>query len=105
MVLVTELGRVSSANAAAHELFGYVPGTMVGLEVLQLMPERYRVEHVQHREAYVSSPSRRAMGEHLATPALKADGTEFNVRASLSAVPSPTGLMIICALRPVNEDN
>lgn len=103
MLLVSETGLISSANAAAHELFGYPPGAMVGLAVPELIPERFRSDHNMHREVYVSSPSRRTMGEHVSTAALKNDGTEFLIRASLSAVSTPTGLMIICAIRPADD--
>ena len=104
MLMVTESGVLMSANDAAHELFGYSPGTMVGVAVTDLMPDRFRDEHRLHREAYVASPTRRAMGEHLATPALKRDGSEFRIRATLSAVSTANGLLIMCALRPVAED-
>jgi len=99
-LLLSESGILTSANTAAHELFGFRSGTMVGLPVSDLIPERFREEHKYHREAFMANPRRRAMGEHLATPALKQDGTEFHIRASLSAVATPTGLLITCAIRP-----
>ncbi|HLK15466.1 MAG TPA: PAS domain S-box protein [Fimbriimonadaceae bacterium] len=103
-ILVSESGILTSANAAAHELFGYERESMVGLPVTNLMPDRFREEHDHHRLEYVSDPRRRAMGAHLATPALKKDGTEFQIRASLSAIRSPTGLLITCAVRPVLDE-
>jgi hypothetical protein len=65
---------------------------------------RFRADHRYHREAFVAGPARRAMGEHLATPALKQDGTEFQIRASLSAVTTPPGLLIMCAIRPIRDE-
>ena len=103
LLLVSESGILTSANTAAHELFGYPPGTMIGLSVSNLMPERFREEHALHREAYVASPQRRAMGEHLSTPALKRDGSEFLIRASLSTVTAPRGPLIICVIRPTEH--
>ncbi|MHB8636412.1 MAG: PAS domain S-box protein [Fimbriimonadaceae bacterium] len=104
MLIVTEGGVVTTANTAAHELFGYEPGTMLGLSVSSLIPERHRESHDAHREVYVARPRRRAMGEHLSTPALKANGVEFEIRASLATVATPTGTLIICAIRPVPEE-
>ncbi|MGV3618523.1 MAG: PAS domain S-box protein [Fimbriimonas sp.] len=101
MLLVSEDGILQAANAAARELFGYGEAKMEGLSILDLIPERYRERHREHRQEYVRDPRRRSMGEHLETPALRKDGTEFLVRASLSAIPTPSGLLVTCVLREV----
>ena len=103
IVIVTETGTISSANRAAHEMFGYDFGEMNGIPLVNLIPERLREVHQVHRQEYVSDPRRRAMGEHLHTPALRKDGVEIIVRASLSAISTPTGLLVTCALRPAGD--
>jgi len=102
MVVVTETGILTAANQAAHELFGYQGGAMRGISLLDLIPHRYREVHQAHREEYVQNPKRRAMGEHLETPAIKRNGEEFLVRASLSVITTPDGLIITCAVRAVD---
>jgi PAS domain S-box-containing protein len=102
ILLVSEDGTVKGANIAARELFGYESSEIVGSSLLQLIPERFRDRHREHREEYVRDPRRRAMGEHLETPALRKDGTEFLVRATLSAMPTPNGLLVTCVLREVH---
>lgn len=104
MILVTADGTLTSANLTAHELFGYLSGEMAGLNLLALIPERFRERHREHRDEYVRNPRRRAMGEHLETPALRKDGTEFRVRAALSAITTKDGLVITCVLREVKDD-
>ncbi|MGV3617438.1 MAG: PAS domain S-box protein [Fimbriimonas sp.] len=101
ILLVAEDGTIRGANLAARELFGYETAEIVGASLLMLMPERFRERHREHREEYVRDPRRRAMGEHLETPALRKDGTEFFVRATLSAMPTPSGLLVTCVLREV----
>ncbi|WP_025229448.1 PAS domain S-box protein [Fimbriimonas ginsengisoli] len=103
MVLVFESGTVKTANRAAHELFGYDAGEMNGLALVALIPERFREVHQEHRAAYVNDPRRRTMGEHLQTPALRKDGKEIIVRAALSAIPTPNGLLVTSVLRAVEE--
>lgn len=104
MLLVLSDGVISTANQAAHELFGYDGGEMNGLSLITLVPERFREVHQDHRAQYVADPRRRTMGEHLDTPAVRKDNTEMTVQASLSAVNTPTGLLVICAVRPVNVE-
>jgi len=99
IILVSEAGILNRANRSAHELFGYSPGEMRGLSLVSLIPERLRTVHQEHRAAYVSDPRKRSMGEHLETPALRRDGTEILVRAALSAMNTPSGLIVTCVVR------
>jgi PAS domain S-box-containing protein len=105
ILLTSEAGIITSANQKAHELFGYNAGELSGLHVTTLVPPRFREDHVQHLRSYTSSPARRTMGEHLSTPALKRDGTEFAIRAALSAVNTPAGLVVMCAVRLASSDS
>lgn len=101
MLLVSEDGRISMANQAAYELFGYDRDDLEDADILSLIPVRYRELHNAHREEYVHNPRRRTMGEHLDTPAVRKSGEEFRIRASLSAVQTPTGLIVMCSVRKV----
>lgn len=103
IVLVSESGEVISANRAAHELLLYSEGALVGRSVSDLIPDRLRDVHREHRADYIRDPQRRSMGKHLATPALRADGSEVMIRASLSSTTGPSGLVITCILRPLEE--
>ncbi len=102
MLLVKQNGTIEHANLAALELFGYEREELQGVEITQLIPQRYREQHTLHREDYIRDPMRREMGSHLETPALHKDGTEFLVRASLSALSTPTGTLVTCALRAIS---
>jgi PAS domain S-box-containing protein len=101
MFLVRQNGEIDQANIAALELFGYTKDELVGRDIIHLVPLRFREQHGEHREEYVRDPQRRQMGSHLETPALRKDGTEFLIRASLSAINTPNGLLITCAIRAV----
>jgi len=41
------------------------------------------------------------MGEHFDTPAMRKDGSEFLIRASLAVIESPAGMHAICVIREV----
>jgi len=101
MILVRGTGNIEFANTAACELFGYDAGELEGCDLTTLVPARFHEKHRTHREEYVSEPLRREMGEHLETPAVRKDGSEFPVRAALSAIETPSGLLVTCVVRPV----
>lgn len=104
ILLVDEQGIIRLANSQADELFGYEPGTLLGVEVDHLVPERYRRTHVVNRQIYHENPVKRRMGEHNATFAVRKDGTEFPMATALSAVEAPSGLLITCIIRDLSEE-
>lgn len=105
IVIVSDAGVVTSANKMAHELFGYEEGGMSDLPLINLIPERLREVHQRHRQEYVDDPRRRTMGEHLATPAMRKDGSEMLVRAALSAIATSSGMLITCVLRSAESES
>jgi len=101
MMVVTPEGVIEFLNGAALELFGYAEGDLVGQHLLQLIPERFRIQHLEHHRDYMEHPDRRMMGGHLDTPALHKTGREFAIRAALSTIQGPGASYVICAIRPV----
>ncbi len=102
IVIVSEGGKIQFANEQAVDMFGYSEEELKSLTVEHLVPERYRQDHVKNRQEYHEHPTKKKMGEHLATLALRKDGTEFPMATALSAVYTPNGLLITCVIRDLN---
>ncbi len=102
ILLVDESGQVKFANEQAGELFGYSTAELGRLKVEELIPERYRETHLEHRDHYNGNPIKRRMGQHLATMAIKKTGEEFPMAAALSATSTPNGLLITCIVRDLS---
>jgi PAS domain S-box-containing protein len=103
ILLVNAEGVVELANEQACNMFGHDHESMLGLKVEALIPERFHEAHVLNRKEYAEHPVRRKMGEHVATVALRKDGTEFPVAAALNATQTPKGLLVTCILRDMSE--
>lgn len=73
-------------NRQLARMFGYGPEDLVGEHLAKLVPARFRERHLAHVAEYVSQPTHKRMGHGLFVPALRADGTEFVVCITLSAV-------------------
>jgi len=72
-------GRITFANGAAHSLFGYAPGLLVGERLTVLMPERYRDQH-EAGLALVAATGRTTLdGTVVGLRGLRSDGTEVDV--------------------------
>lgn len=103
ILLVNREGKIELANEQAEEMFGYAKNELLGLSIEDLVPHRYRMLHVENRESYNENPSKRRMGEHLATFALRKDSTEFPMATALSATVTPNGLLVTCIVRDLTD--
>lgn len=103
ILVVDETGAIRLANIEAERTFGYSRQELVTLRIANLVPHEYRVAHEQHRKDYVSGPTNRRMGEHLATQALHKDGSEFMIAATLNATRTSVGMLITCIVRDLSR--
>ncbi len=99
ILVVDSNGVIRLVNQESVTTFGYERTELEGMSVAHLIPERFRADHDDHRIHYMGSPERRRMGEHLATVALRKNGEEFPIAATLSASNSKHGTLITCIVR------
>lgn len=103
MVVVDADGRIVLVNAQAEALFGYDREDLIGRTVEELVPQRFRDRHVDHRNEYLEKPRVRPMGMGLDLFARRKDGSEVPVEISLSPVHTDDGLLVTAAVRDVTE--
>jgi len=85
IVTVGEDQRIVQFNAAASALFQVPSADAVGMPLERLIPERFRVAHALHLRRFgESGEASRRMGETSELFALRADGTEVPIEASVS---------------------
>ena len=101
MIIIDERGKIAIVNAQAEAMFGYRRNEMLGQPVEELLPNRLRERHVQHREGFAKKPSLRPMGVGLDLAARRRDGSEFPVEISLSPVISANGRFVSSVIRDV----
>jgi two-component system sensor histidine kinase DevS len=99
-----EDGHILFANRQVAQMFGYDQATLLDLRVDDLLPERLRTAHRDHRARYHAQPRVRAMGVGLILHGYRADGSEFPVEISLSPVgPADGQQLVVAAVRDVRE--
>ncbi len=101
MLIIDHAGIIQYANQQVSSLFGYAHAEVVGQSVERLMPDRFRTQHIAHRQHY--SGVRRPMGQGLELIGRRADGTEFPVEISLGPVESPGQSLVAAAIRDVTD--
>lgn len=103
LLVVDTTGRIVQSNAQADRLFGYEPGEMNGIEVEELIPQRFRERHLSHRSRYISDPGTRPMGAGLELFGVRKDGSEFPVDIMLSPLHSEERTDILCVVRDITD--
>ena len=103
MVIIDARGFIRYANRQVSALFGYPHDDIIGKQIEQLMPERYRARHLGHRESYVHNVRIRPMGQGLELFGRRRDGSEFPVEISLSPIEDGDRLLTAAAIRDVTD--
>ena len=85
IITVDRHQRVTMINGAALELFGYTHEQAIGLALDVFVPMRFRATHAAKVEKFGKEHDvHRGMGQRGTFRALKANGQEFPIRASIS---------------------
>ncbi len=91
------------ANVAAESMFGYDPGTLVGLPLGALLSDEARERHDALLEQYMAAPSKRHMGRGQPVLARRRGGELFPVEVALNELPWPDGRAFAAAIRDISD--
>lgn len=103
MVIVNRQGKIESVNSQIKKMFGYEPKEVLGREILDLVPERFRGSHIIHQTAFMKSPHLREMGGGLELFARRKDGSEFPADIILSPIETENGTFVITVIRDITR--
>ncbi|WP_414662926.1 PAS domain-containing sensor histidine kinase [Horticoccus sp. 23ND18S-11] len=85
IVSVDERHRIVIFNPAAERMFGHPASKVLGRSLNLLIPRQHHAAHTRHLEAFVSKGTTRRAADALSPlSALRADGSEFPIEASIS---------------------
>lgn len=103
IIMANAAGRIVLANRQAEQLFGYPRHALRGMVLEQLMPRRFRADHIKHRAGFGVQPLVRPMGSGRDLYGLRSDGAEFPVEISLSPVATEEGALVMSAIRDISQ--
>jgi PAS domain S-box-containing protein len=103
VVVVDGGGHIVLLNRMAEEVFGYKRDELLGQPVESLIPDRFRSQHRNNRQRFLSRPKLQGMGGSACVCARRRDGTEFPVEVRLSPVEVEGARVVFAAVRDVSE--
>lgn len=96
--------RIVLFNPMAEKLFACTAGDAIGRPLGDFLPERFRTVHEQHvRRFGVTGVSEREMGRQRKLYALRTDGVEFPIEASISQTADGGGKLYTVMLRDITD--
>jgi len=98
ILLTSEDGTITLANATLERIFGYGHGELIGHSVDILVPDKFKSSHIDHRRSFFSSPVSRPMGAGREFLARKKDGTEISVEIGLAPLRTSTGIHVLATI-------
>lgn len=103
LILVDTDGKIEMTNIRAEKLFGYDKEELIGMTIEQLMPKRFRLQHIEHRGKFFNNLISSEFGSDKELFALKKNGTEIPIEVGLSPIKSDDGIMVCAAIRDITE--
>src|SRR5438445_316555 len=104
IITVDDQQRIVLFNAAAEKMFGCLAADVVGQPIERFIPQRFRPQHAGHIRCFgETGVTSRGMGTLGALWALRADGEEFQIEASISQIETRGKKLFTVILRDVTE--
>jgi PAS domain S-box-containing protein len=104
IITIDEEQRIVLCNEAAEKMFRCSPEQALGHPLDRFIPERFRAGHRAHIERFAhTGETARRMGMQTALWALRADGTEFPIEASISQATVGGRKLLTVILRDITE--
>lgn len=101
--LVNKEGKIAYINNQTEKLFGYSRGELIGQQMENLIPQRYRQKHPGFRDSFFATPSVRSMGVGRELFALRKDETEFPIEIGLNPLVTVDGTLVLASIIDISE--
>jgi PAS domain S-box-containing protein len=104
IITVDEQRRITMFNPAAEKMFRCPVSDALGTPLERFLPARFRTSHAEHMRSFgENSVTRRTMGGFSPLSALRTNGEEFPIEASISQVQINGSKFFTAIVRDVSE--
>jgi PAS domain S-box-containing protein len=98
LLLVDASGIIVLVNREIERLFGYSREELLGKSVDLLLPERFRMGHVDYRAGFMANPRARSMGAGRDLYGLRKNGSQVPVEIGLTPLVTEDGVFVLSSI-------
>lgn len=103
IIVVSGKGIIAFVNSRAAQMFRYTRQQMIGLQIEELVPERYRLQHTEYRKEYLQNPIARPMGVGRDLYGRCKNGSELPVEIGLNPIQIGDDVFILVSLIDITK--
>ncbi len=103
IIVTNTAGEIALVNKQAEKLFRYSRDELLGRQVEQLIPARFRPHHPELRSHFMAEPATRAMGAGRDLYACTKDGEEIPIEIGLNPIHTPEGMLVLSSIIDIRE--
>ena len=103
VITINSKGAISSFNAAAEDMFGYLPEEAIGKNVKILMPQHYAHQHDAYLAKYSSTGKKHIIGSRQELTGKRRDGSEFPMELEVTETTIDQKPYFIGVCRDISE--
>lgn len=104
IITIDSAGLLVEFNPAAERIFGYKKEDVIGKSMSEtIIPARYRAAHQAGHQHYVKSGIKHIFDQRIEMVAIRADGSEFPVELTLTALRDADLSLVTGFLRDISE--
>lgn len=96
-------GHIAGWNRGAQRIFGCTESEVMNQPVTQLIPERYRAQHLAGMDRIGSGAEAHVIGKTVELSGLHQDGSEFPLELSLAKWETTEGWFVTAIIRDITE--
>jgi PAS domain S-box-containing protein len=99
IIVVDPQGKIEFTNPKTDEMFGYVPGSLIGKQVELLLPEKFRRSHETERYMFMHGLRSDSKIPGGTLTAHRADGSDFPAEITLGPTTTEYGIFVTVIVR------
>jgi PAS domain S-box-containing protein len=103
IITTNKEGFIVMTNKATANTWGYSIEDLLGMQLTELMPKKYRKPHQDGMKRYVETGKAKVLGTRLELEGLRSDGEMFPIDIHISETIIADELMFTAALRDITE--
>ncbi len=84
IIIADGKGKIAETNRKALEIFGYEEGELLGLDLIQLIPEHYRDDHRSGFKRFLETGEKKILGEIVELEGLRKNGELFPIELTVN---------------------
>ncbi len=104
VIVVDEVGRIHTFNAAAQQLFQWSTDELRGRHLRQLMPTPHRERHDVYLQRYLDGGEPRVIGRGRVEEGLRRDGSRFLMHLNVDDISDSIGVRFIGVIRDLTSE-